>query len=59
VDTADRRFRSRFESAVTDADARRRALVARARGRHVVVSTDSDWVLPLARALARPGLRSA
>jgi uncharacterized protein (DUF58 family) len=59
VDTADRRFRSRFESAVADADAGRRALVARARGRHVVVSTDSDWVLPLARALSRPSLRSA
>jgi uncharacterized protein (DUF58 family) len=59
VDTADRRFRSRFESAVADADASRRALVARARGRHVVVSTDSDWVLPLARALSRPSLRSA
>jgi uncharacterized protein (DUF58 family) len=59
VDTADRRFRDRFAEAVADADARRRALVARARGRHVVVSTDADWVLPLARALARPAPRAA
>jgi uncharacterized protein (DUF58 family) len=58
VDTADRRFRDRFAGAVSDADARRRALVARARASHVVVSTDADWVLPLARALARPGPRA-
>jgi len=58
VDTADRRFRERFAGAVSDADARRRGLVARARARHVVVSTDSDWILPLARALAHPGPRA-
>jgi uncharacterized protein (DUF58 family) len=58
VDTADRRFRDRFAGAVSDADARRRGLVARARARHVVVSTHSDWILPLARALAHPGPRA-
>jgi uncharacterized protein (DUF58 family) len=51
VDTGDRRLRERFSAA---ASAERRALVANlasAGVRHVAVSTDSDWLRPLAAFL--------
>ena len=54
VDTADPRFQSRFAAAVEANDRARDALLARAGARHVIVETDRDWVLPLARALGRP-----
>lgn len=54
VDTADPRFQERFRAVASDADRRRVAMFRRVGGRHLVVSTDTDWVLPLARALMRP-----
>lgn len=54
VDTGDRRLRERFASAAAD---ERRALVAAlatAGVRHVALSTDGDWLRPLA-AFLRPG----
>lgn len=54
VDTADPRFQERFRTVAADADHRREAMFRRVGGRHLVVSTDTDWVLPLARALMRP-----
>lgn len=57
VDTADRRFRSRFAAAVETTDRARDALLSRAGARHVIVETGGDWVLPLARMLGRPAIR--
>jgi hypothetical protein len=37
-----------------EADRRREAMFRRVGGRHLVASTDTDWVLPLARSLMRP-----
>ena len=54
VDTADPRFQERFRAVSADADRRREGMFRRVGGRHLVVSTDSDWVLPLARSLTRP-----
>lgn len=54
VDTADPRFQERFRAVSADADRRREGMFRRVGGRHLVVSTDSDWVLPLARSLMRP-----
>jgi uncharacterized protein (DUF58 family) len=54
VDTADPRFQERFRMIAAEADAAREAMFRRVGGRHLVVSTDEDWVLPLARALMRP-----
>ena len=54
VDTADPRFQERFRAVSGEADRRRQAMFRRVGGRHLVVSTDTDWVLPLARALMRP-----
>lgn len=54
VDTADPRFQSSFAAVVAATDGARDALLARAGARHVIVETGSDWVLPLARSLARP-----
>lgn len=51
VDTSDPRFRERFASAVADDAARRRGMLARAGARHLVLSADDDWVMPLAGAL--------
>ena len=51
VDTSDRRLRERFSAAAAD---ERRALVASlatAGVRHVAVSTDGDWLRPLAAFL--------
>jgi uncharacterized protein (DUF58 family) len=53
VDTADPRFQRRFAEVTAEADARRLAMVRRTGARHLVVQTDRDWVLPLARALRR------
>jgi uncharacterized protein (DUF58 family) len=53
VDTSDRRLRERFAVAAAD---ERRALVttlARAGVRHVALSTDGDWLRPLAAFLRR------
>ena len=54
VDTADPRFQERFRTLTSDADRRREAMFRRVGGRHLVMTTDADWVLPLARALMRP-----
>jgi hypothetical protein len=53
VDTGDRRLRERFSAAAAD---ERRALVtslASAGVRHVAVSTEGDWLRPLAAFLRR------
>jgi uncharacterized protein (DUF58 family) len=57
VDTSDPRFRSRFAATVEATDRARAALLARAGARHVIVQTDRDWVVPLARALSLPARR--
>ncbi|MFN8110218.1 MAG: DUF58 domain-containing protein [Thermoleophilia bacterium] len=57
VDTADPRFQRRFAEVTAERDARRAGLLARVGARHVVVGTDQDWVLPMARALAGAGRR--
>lgn len=54
VDTADPRFQERFRAVSGEADRRREAMFRRVGGRHLDASTDTDWVLPLARALMRP-----
>ena len=54
VDTADPRFQERFRAVAAESDRQREAMFRRVGGRHLVASTDSDWVLPLARALMRP-----
>ena len=54
VDTADPRFQERFRAVAAEADRRREAMFRRVGGRHLVASTDADWVLPLARAVMRP-----
>ncbi len=54
IDTADPRFQDRFAAAVAATDRAREALLARAGARHVIAETGRDWVLPLARSLARP-----
>ena len=53
VDTADPRFRERLAQVAAEADAARAAMFARAGARRVVLDTDRDWVLDLARALSR------
>ncbi|MBI2684044.1 MAG: DUF58 domain-containing protein [Actinobacteria bacterium] len=53
VDTSDPRFRERYRR-VVEADAtERRALFARAGVRHVALSSERDWVMPLANALGQ------
>ncbi len=54
VDTADPRFQERFRAVTAEADRHREGMFRRVGGRHLVVSTDADWVLPVARALMRP-----
>lgn len=54
IDTADPRFQDRFAAAVAATDRARDALLARAGARHVIAETGRDWVLALARSLARP-----
>ena len=51
VDTSDPRFRERFSTAVAADTAARRGMLARAGARHLVLTADEDWVLPLAGAL--------
>lgn len=60
VDTADPRFRERFARLSAERDAERLSIVRRVNARHMVASTDGDWVLPLARAVAghRPARRA-
>lgn len=53
VDAADPRFRARLADAVDQTDGERAAMFARVRARHVVLDTDGDWILELARSLAR------
>lgn len=55
VDTSDPRFQNRFAAAGAADDAARVGMMRRVGARHVVVRTDQDWVLPLARALSAPG----
>jgi len=55
VDTADPRFRARLAQVVAEDEAARAAMLARVRARHVRLDTTGDWVLELARALARGG----
>jgi uncharacterized protein (DUF58 family) len=58
VDTADPRFRRRLAEAAERDQADRIAMLTRVRARHVVLDTDGDWVLELARALALAGRRT-
>jgi len=55
VDTADPRFRARMAQVVAEDEAARAGMLARVRARHVRLDTGGDWVLELARALARGG----
>src|SRR5262249_34829556 len=54
VDTADPKFVARFRAVNDATDTRRADILRRVGARHVVLSTDGDWVLPLARELGRP-----
>jgi uncharacterized protein (DUF58 family) len=60
VDTADPRFRERFATLAAERDAERIGMFRRVNARHMVASTDRDWVLPLARAVSghRPSRRA-
>lgn len=60
VDTADPKFRERFAKLSADRDAERLAMFRRVNARHVIASTDRDWVLPLAKAISghRPARRA-
>ena len=57
VDTSDPRFRERYRRVVEQDAADRRALFTRANVRHVALSSDRDWVLPLAHALGQRSTR--
>ena len=59
ADTSDPAFQQRFSAAVRNDDATRAALISRAGARHLRVSTDENWILPLARTLGRPRPRRA
>ena len=54
VDTADPKFRERFRQISEERDRERRGMFRRLGARHLIASTDSDWVLPLTLALRRP-----
>ena len=54
VDTADPRFQERFRAVTSEADRQRESMFRRVGGRHLVATTDADWVLSLARCLMRP-----
>lgn len=55
VDTGDRVLRTRFAAAAADERRRLGALLANAGVRHLVLSTDGDWLRPLAAFLRRRG----
>jgi uncharacterized protein (DUF58 family) len=55
VDTGDRVLRTRFAAAAADERKHLSALLANAGVRHLVVSTDGDWLRPLAGFLRRRG----
>jgi uncharacterized protein (DUF58 family) len=55
VDTSDPRFQRRFAEVAADDHDARVAMLRRVGARHVLLRTDRDWVLPLARALSAPG----
>lgn len=59
VDTADPRFQDRLAQVAAEADAARAAMFARVGARRVVLDTDRDWVLELARGLSRVTHRRA
>jgi uncharacterized protein (DUF58 family) len=52
VDTADPKFRERFAAATEKDAAARRAMFRRTGARHIVVSSDQDWLVPLTRGIA-------
>ena len=60
VDTADPKFRERFAKLSAHRGAERLAMFRRVNARHVIASTDRDWVLPLAKAISghRPARRA-
>lgn len=60
VDTADPKFRERFAALSAQRDAERLAMFRRVNARHVIASTDRDWVLPLAKVIGghRPARRA-
>lgn len=60
VDTADPKFRERFATLSAERDRERLGMFRRVNARHMVASTDRDWVVPLARAIAghRPARRA-
>ena len=53
VDTRDERLRARFKAAATEERAAVAATLARAGARHVVLTTDTDWLRLLAAGLQR------
>ena len=55
VDTGDRELRARFATAATDERRRLGVLLANAGVRHLVLSTEGDWLRPLAAFLRRRG----
>ncbi|HEY3962650.1 MAG TPA: DUF58 domain-containing protein [Gaiellaceae bacterium] len=55
VDTSDRVLRTRFAAAAADERAQLSALLANAGVRHLALSTDGDWLRPLAGFLRRRG----
>jgi uncharacterized protein (DUF58 family) len=54
IDTADPRFQERFRAVAAERDRAKLAMFRRVGARHLIVSSDTDWVLPLARTLMRP-----
>ncbi len=54
VDTADPRFQERFRRLSAERDRERESMFRRVGARHLVASTDVDWVLPMTVALRRP-----
>jgi uncharacterized protein (DUF58 family) len=55
VDTSDRVLRTRFATAAADERAHLSSLLANAGVRHLVLSTEGDWLRPLAGFLRRRG----
>jgi uncharacterized protein (DUF58 family) len=55
VDTSDPRFQRSFAAATERHDAELASVLTRVGARRVVLSTDRDWVLPMAKGLSQPG----
>jgi hypothetical protein len=59
ADTADPKLRERFEDAAAQERATVRRAVLRTGARHLILSTQGDWLRELAGLLARDRARSA